>query len=190
MDTKQKILTKAKYLFAQQGYAGVSIRNLAKSVDMSTAALYHYFPDKKSLYLETVLFSFADKADTFAQVWQSEQTAELKLQRFIASHVQLVLEDQDFNRLLQREMLEADSGRMKLLAEKVFQEQFMALMTLIQQLAPSMDAHLGAISVISLVCKHIEMQPLRNYLPNWRPEHEQAEVIAKHVTDLLLHGLG
>ena len=76
-----------------------------------------------------------------------------------------------------------------MLAEDVFKEQFCFLLSLMKEIAPEKDAHLSAISVLSLCKHHIEMQPLRRYLPEWDKQHEQPEVIEKHVVKLLLNGL-
>ena len=35
-------------LFAKNGYAGVSMRDLASSVGLGVSAIYHHFPDKTS----------------------------------------------------------------------------------------------------------------------------------------------
>jgi hypothetical protein len=56
-------------------------------------------------------------------------------------------------------------------------------------LAPEQDAHLIAISVISLATYHVEYQPLLKNFPGWKPEHEMPGVIAAHITALLLNGL-
>lgn len=187
MSSKEKILSTAIVLFAQKGYSGLSMRQLALAVDLSVAAIYHHFPDKKALYLEAVRFAFSDKEQVFDQVWKSDCSAEEKLARFIRSFIDVMLEDRDFHRLMQREILEADPERMQLLAQGVFNSQFCLLMQLATELAPEQDAHLLATSVIGLAKYYIEYQPLLKYFPGWKPEHEMPEVIAAHITTLLLN---
>ena len=41
-----EILNSAFSLFAASGYHGVSVRQIAKSIGMTTGMLYHYFPSK------------------------------------------------------------------------------------------------------------------------------------------------
>jgi AcrR family transcriptional regulator len=187
LSSKEKILSTAIVLFAQKGYSGLSMRQLALAVDLSVAAIYHHFPDKKALYLEAVRFAFSDKEQVFDQVWKSDCSAEEKLARFIRSFIDVMLEDRDFHRLMQREILEADPERMQLLAQGVFNSQFCLLMQLATELAPEQDAHLLATSVIGLAKYYIEYQPLLKYFPGWKPEHEMPEVIAAHITTLLLN---
>jgi AcrR family transcriptional regulator len=189
LSSKEKILETAIVLFAQKGYSGLSMRQLAQAVDMSVAAIYHHFPDKNALYLETVRFAFSDKEQVFAQVWESGCPAEEKLGRFIRSLIDVMLQDRDFHRLMQREILEADPERMQLLAQGIFKRQFCLLMQLATELAPEQDAHLAATSVLGLAKYYVEYQPLLKNFPGWKPEYEMPEVIAAHITGLLLNGL-
>jgi AcrR family transcriptional regulator len=165
------------------------MRQLAQAVDMSVAAIYHHFPDKNALYLESVRFAFSDKEQVFAQVWESDCSAEEKLGGFVRSLIDVMLQDRDFHRLMQREILEADPERMQLLAQGVFKRQFCLLMQLAAELAPEQDAHLVAISVIGSTQYYVEYQPLLKNFPGWKPEHEMPEVFAAHITELLLTGL-
>ncbi len=176
-------------LFAQKGYSGLSMRQLALAVDLSVAAIYHHFPDKKTLYLEAVRFAFSDKEQIFAQVWESGCPAEEKLARFVRSLIDVMLKDPDFHRLMQREILEADPERMQLLAQGVFNREFCLLMQLAAELAPGQDPHLIATSVIGLAKYYVEYQPLLKNFPGRKPEHEIPEVAAAHITQLLLNGL-
>jgi AcrR family transcriptional regulator len=189
LSSREKILGAAIVLFAQKGYSGLSMRQLAQAVDMSVAAIYHHFPDKNALYFEAVRFAFSDKEQVFAQVWESDCSAEEKLSGFIRLLIHVLLQDRDFHRLMQREILEADPERMQLLAQGIFKRQFCLLMQLADELAPGQDAHLVATSVIGLAKCYIEYQPLLKNFPGWKPEHEMPEVIAAHITELLLNGL-
>jgi AcrR family transcriptional regulator len=57
VDAKQyrrELLQKSFDLFAQKGYANVTTRQIAKELDISTGALYHYFPSKKVLFEQLV----------------------------------------------------------------------------------------------------------------------------------------
>lgn len=189
MDTKQQILKQAMPLFAKHGFSGVSMRDLAKAVGLGVSGVYHHFPDKKTLYLETVRLAFANKARAFSEVWQTDEAPREKLRLFVGRLTALMLADMDFHCLIQRELLEADPLRMRLLAEGVFEEQFAELMCLLKAMAPDRDAHLTAVSIIGLVCHHLQMKPIRCFLPGYQTSQERAEIIAQHVIDLLLNGL-
>lgn len=55
---RQQILSTANRLFIQEGYHGLSMRQISEALHISKAALYYYFKDKEELYfaiLETYL---------------------------------------------------------------------------------------------------------------------------------------
>jgi AcrR family transcriptional regulator len=54
MDTKTRILTKALELFLINGYENTSMRHLAKTLQLTKPAIYHYFPGKNELALQVV----------------------------------------------------------------------------------------------------------------------------------------
>ena len=51
-DQREMILAKAAHLFAQGGYPGTSMNQVAVATGLSKATLYHYFRDKYSLLLD------------------------------------------------------------------------------------------------------------------------------------------
>lgn len=67
MKTEDKILQQTIKLFAEQGYGGVSIRNIARNVNIAPSVLYHYFPDK-----DTLLKAMFDKINTELGTERSE----------------------------------------------------------------------------------------------------------------------
>jgi AcrR family transcriptional regulator len=51
-DTRSRILDTALDLFAAHGFAGTSVRQLARALDLSESALYAHFPSKQAIYDE------------------------------------------------------------------------------------------------------------------------------------------
>ena len=56
--TQERLLNAAAELFSKQGYAGVSMRDIARAVGITQAAIYHHFPNKDALYIATVTHLF------------------------------------------------------------------------------------------------------------------------------------
>ncbi len=56
--TKQKILEVANDLFAKNGYAGTSVRDIATAADVNLAAINYHFKNKDSLYLQVFEFNY------------------------------------------------------------------------------------------------------------------------------------
>ncbi|RKZ36972.1 MAG: TetR/AcrR family transcriptional regulator [Gammaproteobacteria bacterium] len=183
------IFREAIPLFAQSGFDGVSMRHIAKAVGVSIATLYYHFPDKQTLYLRCIEEAFANKAQGLSEILAIPGTPEQQLQQFIYRFTCLMASDTHFRRLLQRELLDGDETRLRVLAKEVFQTQFQGITELAKTLAPNCDAHLMAISMVGLVLFHLETTPIRQFLPGGRAEHNESELIAKHVTQLLLKGI-
>jgi AcrR family transcriptional regulator len=49
-DRRELLLTRATELFAERGYDGLSMSQLAREAQISKALLYHYFPSKRRLF--------------------------------------------------------------------------------------------------------------------------------------------
>jgi AcrR family transcriptional regulator len=49
-ERRELLLQRATELFAQHGYEGLSMSQLAREADISKALLYHYFPSKRRLF--------------------------------------------------------------------------------------------------------------------------------------------
>lgn len=189
-DTRTYILAQAIPLFAMHGYSGVSMRDLSKVAGMSAAAIYHHFPDKQHLYLDAMAYVFEDKAKGITAVLDDRGTPLERLERFVVRFVELMESDPDFRALLHRELLDGDEVRLKLLAEQVFLGPFQAISALAKELVPDCDPHMLAISMIGLVLFHFETMPIRCFLPGSQVAHNDVNVIAQHVTRLLVNGLG
>jgi AcrR family transcriptional regulator len=71
-DLRQQILSTAKILFIQQGYHGMSMRQIAEALGVSKAALYYHFHDKEELLL-AILDSFLDEMETALERIRQEQ---------------------------------------------------------------------------------------------------------------------
>ena len=48
--TAERILDAAEELFANHGYAGTALRDVASAVGLQTPSLYNHFPSKDALY--------------------------------------------------------------------------------------------------------------------------------------------
>ncbi|MET8181207.1 TetR/AcrR family transcriptional regulator [Streptomyces sp. NPDC005336] len=80
--TRQRILDAANVLFAEQGYAGTSMRDIARHLGMTSAALYYHFPAKEEL-LSALVGPVMDALDRFAEQADGAELDQEKLVRGI-----------------------------------------------------------------------------------------------------------
>ncbi|MFQ4146663.1 TetR/AcrR family transcriptional regulator [Chlorogloeopsis sp. ULAP02] len=51
---RKELLMKCFDLFAQKGYAAITMREIAQGLSVSTGTLYHYFPSKEALFFQLI----------------------------------------------------------------------------------------------------------------------------------------
>ncbi len=62
---KIAIMQAAARLFAAKGYNAVSVRDIAAEMELTPASLYYYFPDKETLYRQTLVMVFTGVQSAF-----------------------------------------------------------------------------------------------------------------------------
>ncbi len=81
METKYKIIKKAKKLFATRGYEGVSMRDLANISGMNVSNTYHYFSSKDKLLEEIFHLTNNKLGEKRRSLPQTVSAAEMLKQR-------------------------------------------------------------------------------------------------------------
>ena len=85
--TKPKISEIALHLFAERGYAAVSMRQIASKVGLQVGALYNYFPDKQTILSELLINHMENLLQTWHQQKLPEKSDKL-LEFFVDFHIE------------------------------------------------------------------------------------------------------
>lgn len=90
--SREKIMNAAQRLFARRGFEGISIRDIAKAVGMTTASLYYHFPSKEEIFvavhgrsLENVQREVMDAIAGIKDPWEKLEAAAAAHSRNFAS---------------------------------------------------------------------------------------------------------
>ena len=183
--TKTEILAKTIPLFAQRGYDGVSMRQVATVAGINVGSLYHHFPDKQTLYVEALNQAFAKYTNSMHNAFDEKDNPKSRLRYLIHSLCTLLNEDNNLSRLMQREIMDGDQKRLQFIIDNVFGDFFRNVNELCLLLDPDCDPHLLTISIVGLVVYPFQLTPLRSFLPGYQCSHNDSEVIANHVFSLL-----
>lgn len=103
--TARRILDAAEGLFAAQGFAGVSVREIAGAVDLNQASIYNHFPSKRALYEAVLDRGLTPLRDILAHAAQSLDSAEGgdRLLEELSEHL---WNSPNLPKLIQREILD------------------------------------------------------------------------------------
>lgn len=182
---RERVIRKARELFLEQGYAAVSMQQIADSVGVNKATLYHYFRDKQALFIAVMVEQGKQVNAAVAAALAVGETLPDKLQ----SVAQTILDMQhsDFGRLSSDLHLHvAESGRVEVFAKSgVPWAQISDVLRdgLVQGEVRDIDPDLAGRGFFGMIISQRWQR-----FPTGADAYPEAE-LARRLADLFLHGI-
>lgn len=186
---RKYMLERATPLFARLGYNGVSMRELARAVGVTPAALYYHFKNKDELYLAAVSRIFNNRISEAQAIIGSQREPVKQLEMFIDWFVRCLKKDSDFRKLLQWFLLDNEEKRLQIIKKSTFKELFATICQLGESFKQQYDPRLFTVSLIGLVLYHSENGVTGTGQSHDEPASDEARTITRHITALLENGL-
>lgn len=105
-DKQLQILDVAERLFAEQGFEGASVRDIAKDADVNVAMISYYFGSKEKL-LEAVFIRRASEIKLqIENMLQNETLSPMdKINELVETYIERMVNRQNFHKLMVREQM-------------------------------------------------------------------------------------
>jgi AcrR family transcriptional regulator len=103
--TAERILDAAEALFAERGYAGATLRDVASRVGLRTPSLYNHFPNKDALYAAVLERGIRPVLDVLTEVVEARDRGDRDVRQVVEKTMALVGRRPDLPRLIQHETL-------------------------------------------------------------------------------------
>lgn len=107
VENREKIMRAARSLFAERGFEGVSIREIASSAGVNIAMVSYYFGGKEGLYFECISEFAKSKEVAVKSVLKPMQNAEdfkRNLKAIVEDKMNSFTEDLEAHKIIMREL--------------------------------------------------------------------------------------
>lgn len=190
-----EILDYATEVFAEKGYEGASMRDLSRLSGISLAGLYYYFESKEKLLYFIQQHTFTTIIDRVRERLAATTDPEDRIRIFVRNHIDYSVAKTKAMKVLAHEddVLKNGYGT-ELAATK--REYYHICVGLVEDLAKadglkSVGAKAGITGGISTRTAVMGLFGMMNWLYTWyNPRVDpDAEVLAREISDIFLHGI-
>lgn len=196
-NTRDRILSAAGEVFAEQGFEGATIRAITERAGVNVAAVNYHFRDKAELYARVVVGACAARSAWQDAMAEAADSPEERLSSLIYHFVGYLLDPARppwRSRLLAREMADPTAALDELVEKNIrpFRDEF--LMPTLRELTSGrlgrrQLSYIGA-SIMAQCHYYLQSRPLIERLyPDFKISDSQIREIADHVTRFSLAGI-
>ena len=176
---REAILEAAARLYAEKGFPGASVAELAKACRTSKSLIYHYFPSKDDI-LYAVMVEHLDALTEAAETACESGSADAKLRTLTKAFMRLYASAQNHHKVLLNEL---DCLPPERRAEIVAKQRRIieAAETVIGEIAPGGGARVNTMLFFGMInWTHTWFDPMGPFMP---------EALALRVVEIMLRGV-
>ncbi len=134
MDKREAIISTAMKLFAQKGFEGTSVREIAAGADVNLAMISYYFGSKEKLFEKLVERKAGFLKGVFEELVNNSALSQIeKVYVVIDSYVDRMFQSPQFHHLLHRELSLERRPQMKEAISEILHKNFISVKRIIQE---------------------------------------------------------
>jgi len=171
--TRAAILSASTKLFAEKGFIGASISDIAEIVGVSKSSIYHYFPSKEAI-LHDLIDSFAQEVD---QLIKTASKNKLNPKAILTEFAEILMRHQDAVRLAPTLMPGAPEE-----IRDILLKQHKNMLKLLIPGVPTKEKLMRGMLALTGVIMSIAPPPIPTNLPQMKPD---IKIIVKIALDTL-----
>lgn len=107
--TREVILVEAELCFAEHGYDGTSLNDIAQAVGIRRSSILHHFPSKDAIYREVFDRALAEWITQVGDMTAMEGEGWAKVDVVLTAGFRFFMEHPHFVRIVRREALDTES---------------------------------------------------------------------------------
>lgn len=185
-ERREELLHVAAAVFAEKGYKGASMREIARRWGVQQAAIYYYFPSKEKILEAICAVAITDFIGVIAAIQQSDAPVEEKIRRAVRAHIQPLIEDRFYVNafLFQRRELRKTSRRPLDEQSSVYESLWTAMIEEGKRekvIPAALDTHVAVLAILGMC----------NTVARWSRAAAEAGLdrVADNFTQLICRGL-
>ena len=187
------MLAAAERLFAERGYAGAAIREIASEAGVNGAMIHYYFGNKDGLYFAVIENAASTVRDLIAEATGGDQSIRERLASFVSAYAGYIFSHPNLARILSREML-SGGDHLKTLAQKFAPTNYGMLREAMSQgirrgEMRKVDVDLAPVSLMGMILVFQFMRPFISFaIGNLEYDERFIKRLSNHTVDLFLNG--
>ena len=152
-----EILNTAARLFAEHGYDGVGIREIARACNTPPPSIYYHFKSKQELYNEASAKKYEEAYERVEQATTQQNDPGKRIEALVGTLFDMFLEDRILFLLMQRDIIDAAVMRSRSVMKSHYEKNLAIIEKLISAVVGKpVDRH-AAFAVASLILGYCEL---------------------------------
>src|SRR5579862_4293243 len=183
---REDIVAAATKLFADRGFSGVTLREIAAKAKVHVPAIYHDFDDKRALYVTCAINAFSTPSLRLAQILNDEMGDEEHLFVFMTGMCRLNFTEPVLVKLVQRQVLDDDRMLLDLLNSYAIGSYIEPLVKILSRVTTGRDVRQIAFSMLALSYGAAQLKGFRSATGWSTTAFSSPEELARFVLGVIL----